>query len=112
VRVLLVDDDDGFRTLVRELLPRWAVVVGEARDGVEAIQQAKRLTPDLILMDLEMPRMSGDDAALAIRNFLPAARVVMMSGSDQATAGAARASIRLLMKSAVNAQVLEDLIAA
>ena len=40
MRVLLVDDDDRFRTLVRELLPRGAVVVGEARDGLEAVEQA------------------------------------------------------------------------
>ena len=112
MRVLLVDDDDRFRTLVRELLPRWAVVVGEARDGVEAVEQTKRLTPDLILMDFHMPRMDGGAAALAIKAFLPAARIVMLSGTDRADSAAAKASVALVAKHGVDAQLLEQILAA
>jgi len=61
VRVLLVDDSDASRASVRRILEEacGAVVVGAAADGEEALREALRLAPDLILLDLNMPRMDG-----------------------------------------------------
>jgi CheY-like chemotaxis protein len=112
VRVLVVDDDDSFRTFVKELLPRWVVVVGEARDGEEAIREAERLTPDLIFMDFQMPGLDGGTAAIAIHEFLPAARIVMLSGTATAEGAAAKASIPTVEKSRLDEHVLEELLAA
>jgi two-component system nitrate/nitrite response regulator NarL len=61
ISVLLVDDHTLFRSGIRSLLQRHAefVVVGEAADGVEGIKRAQQLQPDVILLDLNMPGMSG-----------------------------------------------------
>ncbi len=60
-RILLVDDDDTIRMLLRRLLERqqgWQVC-GDARNGAEAIEKVEQLDPDLVVMDLSMPIMSG-----------------------------------------------------
>ena len=85
VRVLLVDDSAPFVETAREILdadPRMEVV-GVAADGDEAIELAERLTPDLVLMDIEMPRLNGVEATRAIRDRCPTAHVVMLTGRDE-----------------------------
>ena len=58
--VLLVDDDDDLRLLLRLTLTEQGFdIVGEARDGLEGVEQAARLQPDVILLDLSMPSMDG-----------------------------------------------------
>jgi len=80
-RVLVVDDCSDLRDLVRQRLTLDGfAVVGEAGDGEEGIAQAALLQPDLVLLDLSMPRMDGLTALPRILRAAPAARVVVLSG--------------------------------
>ena len=62
-------------------------VVGLAADGLEAVRQAAALRPDLILMDISMPRMCGIEATRAIKSRLPSVGIIGLSMHDEATAG-------------------------
>jgi CheY-like chemotaxis protein len=71
-RILIVDDSDDVRRIVRRSLERSGYVIcGEAADGVEAITKARELKPDLIVMDLVMPGISGIEATSVIRSTMP-----------------------------------------
>lgn len=81
LRVLLVDDFEPWRTYLRSLLgtrPQLEVV-GEAGDGVQAIEKAQELQPDLILLDIVMPRLGGIDAARRIREISPHSAMLFVS---------------------------------
>jgi NarL family two-component system response regulator LiaR len=82
VRVLLVDDSAEFAESARAVLAADAriEVVGVAADGDEALDLAEQLRPDLVLMDIEMPRVNGVDATRAIRDRCPDSQVVMLTG--------------------------------
>ncbi len=83
MRVLLVDDHALFRDGVASLLRTWGVeVVGEAADGWEALEKARTLSPDLILMDINMPRCNGLQATRLIKAEFPATRIVMLTVSE------------------------------
>jgi PAS domain S-box-containing protein len=86
-RVLVVDDADELRTLLRARLERAPgfTVVGEAADGIAAVEAARELQPDLVLLDLAMPRMDGLEALPHIREAVPGVRVIVFSGFDQST---------------------------
>lgn len=82
IGVLVCDDTPGMRALLRvviDLRPRLRVV-GEAADGVEAIREAIRLQPDVILLDLAMPVETGLEALPQIRRGAPDAQVVVLTG--------------------------------
>lgn len=81
IRVLIVDDHTIVRKGIRALLAEIddLEVVGEAADGQEAIVQADRLQPDVILMDLAMPRMDGIEATREIKLRQPESRVLVMT---------------------------------
>jgi len=84
IRILLADDHDIVRkglTLVLQQEPDFEVV-GEARDGAEALARARELCPAVVLLDLKMPNMGGDAAARQIRQQCPATRVLILSGAD------------------------------
>lgn len=84
MRVLLVDDHALFRDGIRSLLEaRGVQVVGEAGDGQEAIDAAARLRPDVILMDITMPRMDGLEATRLIKARMPEIKIVMLTVSDE-----------------------------
>ena len=84
LRILLVDDHLLFRKGLARLLdvqPDFEVV-GEATDGLEAVEQAHRLQPDLVLMDIRMPDCDGMEATRRIKVQMPDVRVVMLTISD------------------------------
>lgn len=84
MRVLLVDDHPLFRDGVRSLLEaRGVEVVGEAGDGQEALEAALHLKPDVILMDITMPRMDGLEATRLIKVRLPDVKIVVLTVSDE-----------------------------
>jgi DNA-binding NarL/FixJ family response regulator len=85
IRVMLVDDHALFRGGIASVLraePDFEVV-GEAEDGAEAIAQAPVLQPDVILMDVRMPRVSGLEATRQILAMLPQTKILMLSMSDE-----------------------------
>ena len=80
-RVLLVDDNPLVRSLVRqvfELHPDFEIS-GEAENGREAVEKAENLKPDLIILDLAMPVMTGLDAAPLLRRVVPDARIILFT---------------------------------
>jgi CheY-like chemotaxis protein len=84
IRVLLVDDDAENRRTLRDLLEGWElVVVGEAGDGVAAIELATELGPDVVLMDVRMPVMDGIEAAGLITDSVPRSRVILLTSDDE-----------------------------
>jgi two-component system nitrate/nitrite response regulator NarL len=86
IRVLLVDDNPTFRKTTRLILltSEDIEVVGEADDGVQSLAEARRLRPDVVLMDCQMPRMDGAEATRRIRQENPGIRVVALTmGDDQ-----------------------------
>lgn len=84
--VLIVDDSKRAREAVRLILdadPRFRVIA-EAADGLQAVDRATQLMPDLILMDINMPKLNGLEATRMIKRALPYLVVVMLSVSDDA----------------------------
>lgn len=83
VRVLVADDSAGVRELLVLLLNMESdfTVVGEARDGVAAVTQAERLQPDLVILDVDMPRLDGIEALPRVRVASPHSQVVIFSGN-------------------------------
>jgi DNA-binding NarL/FixJ family response regulator len=80
LRVLLVDDHDLFRTGLRSLLEEQGLqVVGEAENGNVALQLASELAPDVIIMDLKMPGLSGVETTRQISGMAPLTRVVVLT---------------------------------
>ena len=84
LRVLLVDDHDLFRTGLRNLLEEQGLqIVGEASNGKDAIRQVRELAPDIVVMDLNMPGVTGVEATREITSFAPLTRVLVLTISDQ-----------------------------
>jgi len=87
ITVLLADDNVGVRKVFRKILELEAdiEVVGEAKDGHQAVAMAKKLLPALVLMDVAMPSLNGLQAASQIFKAIPATKVLMFSAhSDEA----------------------------
>jgi DNA-binding NarL/FixJ family response regulator len=84
LRVMLVDDHDLFRTGLRNLLEEQGVqIVAEASEGSTALTLVREFTPDVVVMDLNMPGMNGIEATREIARMAPLTRVVVLTISDQ-----------------------------
>jgi DNA-binding NarL/FixJ family response regulator len=117
IRVLLCDDAPAFRVLMRyafEEDPAF-VVVGEAADGVAGLEAVEALAPDVVLLDLSMPRLEGIDAIAAMRERSPQSRIVALSGftaEDMADVAIARGAHAYVEKSADMETIRETVRAA
>jgi DNA-binding NarL/FixJ family response regulator len=94
VRVLVADDSDGVRELVTLLLDLESdfTVVGQARDGLEAVERARALQPDLVVLDVSMPRLDGITATPRIRSASSGSRIALFTGIAEAGIEAEAAS--------------------
>ena len=83
LRVVAVDDHAAWRRFIAEHLGKRLVqIVGTAVDGLEAIQQARALQPDVMLMDIAMPRLNGLEATRAISAIAPAIRILIVTNTN------------------------------
>jgi len=84
IRVVVVDDHALFRRGIERVLADEPdiEVVGEAGDGVEAVARVRELTPDVVIMDVRMPRATGIEAARTVRTMVPDTKVIMLTVSD------------------------------
>jgi len=87
IRVLLADDHSLFRAGISSVLSNREdiKVIGEATDGLEAIEKAKKLLPDVILLDLNMPNCSGPEAIQVLQSELPNINILILTISDKET---------------------------
>jgi len=84
LRVLIADDDQGFRTWLRAVLESEGFLVAEAPDGVAAVALANAARPDLALLDLAMPGADGIEVGRSIRASCPETRLVLLTGDSRA----------------------------
>jgi two-component system nitrate/nitrite response regulator NarL len=108
VRVLLADDHRLFVEALEAILApdKRIEVVGRAANGAEAVDLARELEPDVVLMDISMPVLDGIEATRRLRAELPGARVLMLTGSN------ARQDVAKARKAGAAAYVTKDRIAA
>jgi DNA-binding NarL/FixJ family response regulator len=117
IRVLTVDDHPITREGIARLIviQHDMVLVGQASDGREAIQQFRALRPDVTLMDIQMPGMNGVDALIAIRNEFPDAKIIVLTTykSDTQVIRALKAGAQgYLLKTALHMELLDSIRAA
>ena len=114
ITVLLVDDNDITREVLRVVLRNEGYrVVGEAKDGGSGLDMALKLRPDIVLLDVVMPRVSGLDVLPKFRDMLPDTRVMLVTASkDQETVSeAVKLGIHGFILKPFNAQKIIDTMA-
>jgi CheY-like chemotaxis protein len=112
--VLVVDDHPGFRRLARRVLERAGFRVAEAVDGAEAVAEAERLRPDLVLLDVQLPDLDGFAVARSLAERGHPARVVLTSTREAADYGdrlRASSAVAFLPKTALSGAALKALLA-
>jgi DNA-binding NarL/FixJ family response regulator len=102
--VLVVDDQELFRRGLTMLLAvePGIEVIGEAGDGVEGTELATTAAPDIVLLDIRMPKRSGIEACLAIKEAVPSAKIIMLTVSDE------EADLYEAVKSGASGYLLKD----
>ncbi len=78
MRLLIADDDSAIRAMIRHFLEAYEIV-GEAANGAEAVEAAERLQPDIILLDISMPVMSGFVAARRLKETMPYLPIIFLT---------------------------------
>jgi len=81
--VMIVDDSDFMRNLLREILDEEHQIVGEAENGVEAVELYREAEPNVVMMDIAMPIRDGIDATAEIKDESPGASVIMCTSVEQ-----------------------------
>jgi DNA-binding NarL/FixJ family response regulator len=115
ITTLIVDDDLAFRKAVKQLLENApeVSVVGEATDGEEAIRLTKELRPDLVLMDITMPRMDGLEATVQIKAERPEVKVIVLTVHNEEVyrkTAYERGADAFLAKKTVGTQLLSTIV--
>ena len=90
-RIILVDDFKPWRRFVAAMLgenPDWEIV-GEASDGLEAVQKAEAFQPDLIVLDIGLPKLNGIEAAASIHKVAPGSKILFLSENRDSDIAAA-----------------------
>jgi len=84
VRILVVDDFEPFRNFTSAALSKQPgfQIVGEAIDGMEAVQKARELKPDLVVLDISLPKLNGIEAARQIRVASPDSKILFLTGNN------------------------------
>jgi CheY-like chemotaxis protein len=114
-RVLIVDDNSAFRAAARQLLERGGfAVVAEAGDGVEGVWAAKEHTPDLAIVDVQLPDLDGFEVAERLRALELAPQVILTSSLDGTDFGAlvtSSSALGFIPKAELSARTIEALVA-
>ena len=114
IRIMTVDDHPMLREGIAAVLSNEAdmVLVGEASNGREGVEQFRALRPDVTLMDLQMPVMNGTEAIIAIRKEFPDARIIVLttySGDVQAVRAFEAGAVGYLLKNMVRKELVETI---
>ena len=116
IRLLIADDDDRTTMVLRDSLPAFGFdVVGSARNGIEAGEQAARLRPEVVLMDMRMPEVDGMEATVLVKAQDPRTQVVILtafSEKDSKWAAEFMGAASLLEKGASLEELVDTLRAA
>lgn len=112
IRILVVDDHPVLRDGVAAIVQNQADMdmVGEARNGAEAVERFRALLPDVTLMDLQMPGMNGVDAIVAIRAEYPGARIIVLTtyaGDVQAVRALKAGALGYLLKNSLRTELID-----
>lgn len=101
-RIMIADDSESIRMVLRDILSIGAhECTAEASNGFEAIEQFKKTFPDIVLLDMAMPKMDGLDVLKQMMSIRPAARVIMITASDDQN------TIRDCIKEGASAYILK-----
>lgn len=113
IRIVVVDDNEPFRRLVRSILGKSTElqVIGEVADGLEAVRKAQELRPDLMILDIGLPRLNGIEAARRIFETMPHSKIIFLS--QESSADVVTRALNLGAKGYITKQkVARDLLAA
>lgn len=112
IRIMIADDHPVLRAGIAAMIEGQSdmCLVAEAANGAEALERFRALRPDVVLMDLQMPRMNGVDAIIAIRKEAPAAKIMVLTtyaGDAQALRALKAGATGYLLKSVVRKELLD-----